>query len=102
MLGEYSMMPVLGLFISLLGVINIRGDVGTIHSYNRRKVRKEDIPSYGKTVGTGTLVIGVSFVLGYIALLWSEMAMASIVLPATLVGVGLILYGQFKYNKGIF
>lgn len=93
---------VLGLFISALGIINIRGNISTIHSYNRRKVKEEDIPKYGKAVGAGTLVIGASLILGYIALFWSEEAMAFVVLPAVVVGVGLILYGQFKYNGGIF
>lgn len=37
-----------------------------------------------------------------IALFWSEEAMAFVILPAVVVGVGLILYGQFKYNRGIF
>ena len=33
------MMLVLGLFISVLGIVNISGNISTIHSYNRRKVR---------------------------------------------------------------
>lgn len=93
---------VLGLFISALGIINIKGNISTIHSYNRRKVKEEDVPKYGKAVGTGTLIIGVSLVLGYIALFWSEEAMAFIILPAVVVGLGFMLYGQFKYNGGIF
>lgn len=93
---------VLGLFISALGIINIRGNISTIHSYNRRKVKEEDIPKYGKAVGAGTLVIGASLILGYIALFWSEEAMAFVILPAVVAGVGLILYGQLKYNRGIF
>lgn len=93
---------ILGLFISVLGITNIKGNISTIHSYNRRKVKEEDVPKYGKAVGTGTLIMGVSFVLGYIALFWSEIAMAVIILPAVVVGLGFVLYGQFKYNRGIF
>ena len=93
---------ILGLFISVLGITNIKGNISTIHSYNRRKVKEEDIPKYGKVVGTGTLIMGVSFILGYIALFWSETAMAVIILPGVVVGLGFMLYGQFKYNKGIF
>ena len=44
----------------------------------------------------------ISFILGYIALFWSETAMAVIILPGVVVGLGFMLYGQFKYNKGIF
>ena len=68
----------LGVIISVMGVVNIKGNISTIHAYNRRKVKEEDIPKYGKAVGTGTLVMGISLVLGF------------------------ILYGQFKYNGGIF
>lgn len=93
---------ILGLFISVLGIINIMGNISTIHSYNRRKVKEEDVPKYGKVVGTGTLIIGVSLVLGYIVSFWSEAIMAFIILPAVVVGLGFLLYGQFKYNKGIF
>lgn len=93
---------VLGLFISALGIINVKGNISTIHYYNRRKVKEEDVPKYGKIVGTGTLIMGVALVLGYIALFWSEEAMAVIVLPAVVVGLGFMLYGQFKYNGGIF
>ena len=93
---------ILGLFISVLGITNIKGNISTIHSYNRRKVKEEDIPKYGKVVGTGTLIMGVSFILGYIALFWSETAMAVIILPGVVFGLGFMLYGQFKYNKGIF
>lgn len=93
---------ILGLFISALGIINIMGNISTIHSYNRRKVKEEDVPKYGKVVGTGTLIIGVSLVIGYIVSFWSEAIMVFIILPAVVVGLGFLLYGQFKYNKGIF
>ena len=33
---------ILGLFISVLGITNIKGNISTIHSYNRRKVKEED------------------------------------------------------------
>ena len=99
---ENIIMLILGVFISVLGIVNIKGNISTIHSYNRRKVKEEDIPKYGKTVGTGTLIIGISLVLGFIVSFWSEIIIDYIILPAVIVGLGFILYGQFKYNKGIF
>lgn len=96
------MLLILGLFISVLGIVNISGNISTIHSYNRRKVKEVDIPKYGKAVGTGTLIIGVSFVLGFIVAFWSEVIMGYIILSAVIIGLGFILYGQIKYNKGIF
>lgn len=99
---DYIAMLILGVFISALGIVNIMGNISTIHAYNRRKVREEDVPKYGKAVGTGTLIIGTSFVVGFAVSFISELLMAIIILPAVIVGLGFILYGQFKYNHGIF
>lgn len=93
---------VLGIFISVLGIVNIRGNIGTIHSYNRRKVKEEDVPKYGKAVGTGTLIIGISLVLAYAAAYLNEAAIPYIIITAVIVGLIFILYGQIKYNHGIF
>ena len=70
---EHITLLVVGLIICLIGASNMSGNIKTVHFYNRRKVKEEDIPKYGKAVGLGTLIIGLGF----------------------------ILYGQFKYNKGI-
>ena len=92
---------ILGVFISFLGIVNIMGNISTIHSFNRRRV-KEDVPKYGRAVGTGTLIIGVSLIAAFVTTFWSEKAMSFIVIPALVIGLGFILYAQFKYNKGIF
>lgn len=96
------MLLVFGLFLSALGIMNRKGDISTIHLYNRRRVSREDAPKYGRAVGTGTLIIGVSFVLAFAASFLSEALIPLLVLPAVAVGLGFILYGQFKYNHGIF
>ena len=99
---EYITMLVLGILISVLGIVNIKGNISTIHSYNRRKVKEEDIPKYGKAIGTGTLIIGASFVVSFIVSFWNKVMIAFICLPAVVVGLAFVLYAQFKYNKGIF
>lgn len=93
---------IFGLFLSVLGVVNIKGNISTIHSYNRRKVKEEDVPKYGKAVGTGTVIIGASLILAYLVTFWNEAAIDYIVLPAMAIGLAFILYGQIKYNHGIF
>ena len=35
---------ILGIFISVIGIVNMTGNISTIHSYNRRKVKEEDVP----------------------------------------------------------
>ena len=93
---------ILGVFISLLGIVNIMGNISTVHSYNQRKVKEEDVPKYGRAIGTGTLIIGASLIVAFVTTFWSEEAMSFIVIPALVIGLGFILYAQFKYNKGIF
>lgn len=99
---DHSMLLILGLLLIVIGNVNIRGNIRTIHFYNRRNVREADIPKYGKAVGGGTLVIGIGMLVAFPVSFWSETAVAWILLPAIIVGLALILYGQFKYNKGIF
>ena len=43
---ENIIMLILGVFISVVGIVNIKGNISTIHSYNRRRVKEEDIPKY--------------------------------------------------------
>ena len=93
----------LGIAISAIGVMNMRGNISTVHSYNRRKVKEEDIPKYGKTIGAGTLIIGLSLVVSFFIKTYAKESLVSFVMiPALIIGLGIILYGQFKYNKGIF
>ena len=99
---ENIFMLIVGIFISVIGIINIRGDISTVHWYNRRKVRQEDVPKYGKAVGTGSLIIGIAIIVAYVVSFWSETVITFIILPAFIVGLGFILYGQIKYNRGIF
>lgn len=93
---------VLGIVISVLSIITISGNISAVHSYNRRNVSEEDIPKYGKAVGTGGLIIGLSLVIGFIAAFWSEEIMSIIILLAVVVGLVFIIYGQIKYNHGFF
>ena len=55
---ENYLLLIVGILLSVIGAVNIKGNIRTIHAYNRRNVREEDIPKYGRAVGTGTLIIG--------------------------------------------
>ena len=63
---DHIALLILGIFIAIIGIVNIMGNISTIHSYNRRKVREEDVPKYGRAVGTGTLIIGVSLIAAFV------------------------------------
>ena len=96
------MLLILGIFIAVIGMVNIKGNISTVHSYNRRKVKEEDIPKYGKVVGTGTVIIGISLIIAFFVTFWNEVIAEIIMIPAFVVGLAFILYGQIKYNHGIF
>lgn len=91
-----------GLVLIVFGVMNIGGNVSMVHSYNRKRVREEDIPKYGTVVGIGTLIIGLSLIVAGIAAPLTGIAENTIALPGFLAGLAFILYGQIKYNKGLF
>ncbi len=93
---------VLGILISIMGIVNCTGNISTIHSYNRRNVKEEDIPHYGKAIGIGSLIIGLALIVAYILKLTTNLPTEPIILPAFIVAILVMLYGQIKYNKGLF
>ena len=96
-------MIILGLLLVVLGIFNCRGNICTIHWYNRRKVSEQDRPAYGKWMGAGTIVCGGGLIAGGIMRhflpehIWSIPLLAAIIL-----GLAFMLYAQIKYNRGIF
>lgn len=102
-LREYLTLIALGVMLILLGAFNLRGNIATIHWYNRRKVSKEDQLPYCRLHGFGTLVIGTSMVISAVVqALVSIEAGSWIILAGIVIGLALMLTAQFKYNKGLF
>lgn len=93
----------LGTILTILGIFNMCGNIGSIHWYNRRKVTKENQKAYCMVVGLGTLIIGVCLIVaGIVQALIGIEPSAVIMVIGILVGLTLILYAQFKYNRGLF
>lgn len=100
----------LGAILIALGIMNMKGNISSLHWYHRQRVAEEDRKPFGKLVGLGTLIIGIALVISGI-LFWISEATATelwmiIGCAFTVVGivVGLVLsfYAMIKYNKGIF
>jgi hypothetical protein len=100
----------LGVLICILGIINMTGNISSLHRYHRHRVAAEDVKPFGKRVGLGTLLCGVG-VLIYSGMLFvfEKTAHELFVLigvfgmiTALAVGIGISLYAIRKYNKGIF
>ena len=100
----------LGLLIVVMGAINMTGNINSLHSYHRHRVREEDRVPFGRMVGGGTLLVGVGTVAFSVlmmihhateaeALVWVATA---VMLVCIIVGLVLSFWGMIKYNKGIF
>lgn len=93
----------LGIICVMLGIFNMCGNIGTIHWYNRRKVTKENQKAYCMFVGLGTLIVGGAIIAGAVIQALGYIAASGLVMGVgVLIGLALILYTQFKYNKGLF
>ena len=77
-MGEFIIQIIIGLIIIIIGLLNMKGNISLLHSYHRKRVKKEDIIPFGKKVGIGSIIIGITM------------------------GITVIFYAMFKYNKGIF
>lgn len=110
MVVTYLIVIALGALICVLGILNMRGNLSSIHWYHRQRVTEENKRVFGRLVGGGTLAVGASVIL-FSVFLWLHDKFALFwILPAGLcllfagIAAGLILsfYAMIKYNKGLF
>ena len=100
---EYGFMLIFGVLIVCLGIMNFKGNISSIHWYNRRKAAKENEKQYGKYMGFGTIIVGSSLILNSILqMIFGLEIFYCIIVIGVVVGLSFILYSQIKYNKGIF
>lgn len=101
---------VLGVFICIIGIANMRGNISSLHWYHRSRVAEEDIPVFGKLIGIGTFIIGAAIILfgafSYISVQTQQdiytVIGSVITVAAVVIGLGMNFYAMIKYNKGIF
>ena len=101
---------ILGLLICVIGVINMTGNISSLHSYHRKRVTEEDRKPFGRLVGMGTLIIGVSLILyGVLFFVYEKTQINALVIVGTselIIGIvaGLVIsfFAMIKYNRGIF
>ena len=101
---------IIGCICIVIGILNTKGNLGSLHAYHRKRVREQDLLPFGRTVGAGTICCGAGMllygVLGLIAKVATQdmyMWIGTVLLGICLaVGLLLSFYAMFKYNKGIF
>ena len=104
------MMIIFGALVSVLGVINMTGNISSLHSYHRKRVREEDRKPFGRLVGIGTLLIGASILTNGVLTLAYEKTQLSvynsigsiIVIVGVILGLIITFIAMIKYNRGIF
>ncbi len=100
---KYVTFIVLGVILLVLGITNYKGNISSIHWYNRRKVSEADVPKYGKCMGIGTMIFGGTLlVTALLEIILQNPIVEIVVFVGFAVGLVFLLYGQFKYNKGLF
>lgn len=106
-MGVNITMLILGILLVIIGIENVKGNIASVHWYNRRRITEETRPKYGKLVGIGTLVIAGGLIVSTVLNMLFKMNIVLLIsgvitLVTVIVGISFILYAQFKYNKGIF
>ena len=99
-----------GVICLIIGRINLKGDISTLHSYHRNRVSEEDRLPFGKLIGRGMLLIGAAIILysalSVITMITSIVAYTyigmALLLAGLVGGMGILFYATKKYNKGIF
>ena len=101
---------ILGVFISMLGFFNMKGNISSVHWYHRTRITEANKLSFGRMIGLGTIICGVSIIifgcLSFVTVI-TQMDLFTtigsvIVVVGLVIGLALSLYAMIKYNKGIF
>ena len=100
----------LGILVSILGIINMTGNISSLHWYHRQRVTEENRKPFGKLVGLGTLIIGLSMIVfGILSLIFEQTQLQAFVvigvielIVSIIVGMIVSFYAMKKYNGGIF
>ena len=100
----------LGLLVSILGIINMTGNISSLHWYHRQRVTEENRKPFGKLVGLGTLIIGIAMVIfGIMFFIFEKTQIEALVvvgvvelIASIVAGMIVSFYAMKKYNGGIF
>ena len=107
---EYVVLAFIGILISILGIVNMTGNISSLHWYHRQRVTEENRKPFGRLVGGGTLIIGISMLIAAVIIAIGELAAipvlvgigAGVVVVGAVAGIAVSFYAMIKYNKGIF
>lgn len=91
------------LFVYLGYVLWIKEKINIIHDYHYTKVKVTDKRAYTRIMGIAMIVIGIGCLLSGVASLFIGGEKSGIVFGGSFaIGILMMLYGQIKYNHGLF
>ena len=107
---ENIFIALIGVVVIIIGFINRTGNVSLLHSYHRKNVSEEDKLPFGKKVGIGMIIVGISIILlglfGVLTLLTGKEIYYVIGTAISIIGITIgtiiALIAIKKYNKTIF
>ena len=109
LVGLITCLLVGGLCVAF-GSVNMTGNLSTLHSYHYHRVKEQDKKAFGKLVGLGTVLVGISILIFGVFMYVHEKTHSNIwvwlgtplMIVGILIGMVISFYAMFKYNKGIF
>ena len=100
---EYIFLLIFGICITILGIFNLKGNISSIHWYNRLKITEKNRKKYGKSMGIGSLIIGICMTItAILQMIFYNENIWYITVIGIIIGLIFMIYGQLRYNKGIF
>ena len=108
-MGGFVVSFIVGIICIVIGISNMRGNISSLHSYHRSRVKEEDIRPFGRLVGMGTIIVGAAIML-FSALSALAVALGNdvytvigtvVMIVGIVAGLGVAFYGMKKYNGGI-
>ena len=109
-MSGFIVSALVGVLCIVIGIVNMKGNISSLHEYHRHRVSEEDRLPFGKMVGLGTVIIGIGVILfsgfGFLTLHTGQefytIIGTAIMILSMVIGLALSFYAMKKYNKGIF
>ena len=109
-MSAFILTIVIGIVLIVIGITNTKGNVSSLHSYHRSRVKPGDVLPFGRLVGIGTIICGVAIVImgacSICAVVFDKeiytIIGTVIMIIGLSVGLTITFRAMIKYNKGIF
>lgn len=93
---QYVVLVMIGAALCCIGIVNLHGDISTVHSYHRWAVSKENQARYSKLMGTGTLIAGLFVAAaGTVQMIYETEFAWWLLLAGVVAGFAVMVYAQF-------